>query len=74
MKDETKAGLALGAWLAAFYGGLFSGNIAGYLVSAFSTVILLMAIGYDYRQEQTMKRLKKYIDHQDNEIREETAR
>jgi hypothetical protein len=72
MKDETKAGLALGIWLVVFYAGLYSMNLAGYMVSAFSTVILLMAIGQDIRQEQTMKRLKKYIDHQNDEIREET--
>lgn len=73
MDDETKAGILCAIWFVFFSAGLIAHNAVGYIIAFFATVLTVFIVYYDWRNEQTRKRLTRYTKDAGERIRKELA-
>lgn len=77
-RDATQAAVTVTIWLIAFMGGLIIAdeyNLAAGLFLSISVTISVVIICYcDWRNDQTKKRLDRYIDDASNRIESEVIK
>lgn len=73
MSDESKASILCIAWTVTTFLCLSTGTKAGAIAAAFISGIFFIILYSSWLIERTEKRLKRYMEHADNEIRNEQA-
>ena len=73
MSDETKASILVIAWAVTTFLCLSTGTKAGAIAAAFISGIFFIILYSSWLIERTEKRLKRYMTHANEEIRNEQA-